>query len=148
MQWCSKGVDNSLFHRSCPSHLQDISNCLLHSDECCCLFSVSFISYPWWYLVGDFFQHQMHKWTRKCGREKSATMKGLKCKIFWSLTAFSSGLLRINVNDLHTVHTHELINWVRKVTSTVAQLQSSSNRALTKKLQPCLLTLKQSNFSL
>lgn len=89
------------------------------------------------HLVGAFPSiDEMHRWTRKHGREKSATTKWLKCKIFWNLTAFFSGLLRVNVNDLHTVHTHELISWVRKVASTLAQLQfkSSSNKALTKRI--------------
>jgi len=81
-----------------------------------------------------FSSRNRNRWTWRSWRDKCAATKGSKGNIFWSLAAFISGLLRINVNDLHTVHTHELISWVRKVTSAVAQLQSSSRRALAIKI--------------
>lgn len=71
---------------------------------------------------------------RRNQREKSATTDRSKGNEFWSLTALISGLLRINVTDLHIAHKQELIKWVRKVTSTVAQLQSSSTSALAIKI--------------
>lgn len=50
------------------------------------------------------------------------------------------------MNDLHTVHMHGLTNCLRKVTSTVAQLQSSSRRALAIKISALHFHVKTERF--